>query len=745
MSDTRINETRTATPEGTEAARTVPDIPGHNLTRLLGRGAASATWLGTQRSMERTVAIKVLELPDEPARQRFEATLRAASRMAHPAIAPIHLVGRTADGRVFCTMPCLPDDIRALESLQHKPLRIAALLRMLLVALGYAHRHGIVHGGIKPSNLRLDENGRVLLCDFGLALAAHASGMPLSSAAAAWMSPDQVRGAAPDVGDDLYALAVVAWELLTGALPFQGNDALSIAMAHVQQPVPRLPAMLRAWQGWMDKALAKTPAARFHSAREMALALANIDGKRNAELPERPAASTDWRRWAIGAGAAAGVALIAAGAWTLLAQPHPAESKSNHVIAPSPTQVAAAPVLSVAPAVPSTTSTLAGRAQAFVERGDALRNQGRMIVPSGNDAITAYLTALNLDPGNTEATAGIDAILASQQRSMDAAWRDRELDRLPALLAHGNLAAAHAAAPARRAWRAARSRLADEVGAAVVAAANDRDTRQLAALKPLAAALPANYPPDFDMTTAERRATALRAGDALHDPSGPALVYVPASGNAPAFALARVEVTRADYAAFARATHRPASTCVVAYNVFSRLRHLDWQAPGFAQGPDHPVVCVSQQDAIAYTAWLSRVTGQPYRLPSANQWLRAAQGAPAESPCRLGNVDDASRSGGIAADRVPCNDGAAFTAHVGHYAASGVGAYDMYGNVAEWLSGTGGNHAAFRGLSWRSGSKQAALAPPGDTRADLGYDNIGFRVVRVIDAAHPAPARVDGH
>lgn len=747
MSDTRMPAQHPTPPDGTDAARAVPAVPGHSLTRLLGRSATASTWLGTQRSMDRTVAIKVLELHDEATRQRFESALRAASRISHPAIASIHLIGRTTDGRVFYTTPCLPDDLRAPGSLQHKPLRIAALLRTLLVALGYAHRHGIVHGGVKPSNLRLDEQGRVQLCDFGLALAAHDSGMPLSSAAASWMSPDQVRGDAPDADDDLYALAIVAWDLLTGNVPFQGNDALSIAMAHVQQPVPRLPAMLRAWQGWMDKALAKTPAERFQNAREMAQALANIDGKHDAELPERTTASTSWRRWTIGAAAVAGVALVVAGAWALLAQPQAATPTQHNVIGPPPAHVAVvatpAASLALAPAAPATTS-LAGRVQSLVEQGDTLRAQGRLITSSSNDAITAYLTALNLDPGNANAIAGINAILASQQRNVDAAWHGNELNQLPALLAHADLAAAHASARARRAWHAARARLADDVGAAVVMAANNRDSRQLAALKPIATTLPANYPPGFDMATAESRATALRAGDRLRDPSGPALVYVPASGNAPAFALARVEVTRADYAAFVHATHRPVSTCVVAYNLFSRLRHLDWQAPGFAQGPNHPVVCISHQDAAAYTAWLSQTTGQPYRLPTANQWLRAAQGAPAEGPCRLGNIDDASRHGGLDADRRKCDDGAAFTAPVGHYAASGVGAYDMYGNVSEWLAG-GGGRATFRGLSWRSGNQQTALAPPGETSADLGYDSIGFRVLRVIDAAHPAPPRVDSN
>lgn len=725
----------TSNPARTASA--TPDIPGHTLTQLLGRGSRSTCWLGNQRSMERTVAIKVIELADEAVRAPFEAALRAASRMAHPAIAAIHHVGRTTDGRVFATMPFLPDDLRSQGGLQHKPLRVAAVLRSVLGALGYAHRHGIVHGGIKPSAIRLDENERVLLCDFGCATAAHVAHLPLASAGAAWMSPEQVRGAAPAAGDDLYALAVVAWELLTGAQPFQGSDALSIAMAHVQQPVPRLPAMLRAWQPWMDKALSKSPAARFHSAREMAQELAAVDGQHHAELPERPQAANDWRRWALGAGVVAGVALVAAGAWAFFAQPNTVESSSAPVIAPPPavavvTTAATPAVASTAP----TTGTLAQQAQVFIARGNALRARGRLVVPGGNDALTAYLAARNVDPGNTTALAGIDAILARQAQELMKAWDEHALDRLPDLLAHGDLAAAHASSAATRAWKATRARLASEVGDALVAAAKARDTQRFTALKPLALSLPATFPPGFNIATAEQQANALRAGDSLRDRGGPALVYVPASGKSPAFALARVEVTRSDYAAFVAATHRPPSTCVVAYNVFSRLKHLNWQAPGFTQGGNHPVVCVSHQDALAYVEWLSRSTGQPYRLPDSAEWQRAAQGAPSESACKLGNIKD----GGSA----KCNDGGANTSPVGGFAPSGIGAYDMYGNVAEWLSG-GNGRGEFRGRSWRSDSSQAALAPPSDTGNDTGYDNIGFRVLRVIDAAHPAPARVPGH
>jgi formylglycine-generating enzyme required for sulfatase activity len=103
-------------------------------------------------------------------------------------------------------------------------------------------------------------------------------------------------------------------------------------------------------------------------------------------------------------------------------------------------------------------------------------------------------------------------------------------------------------------------------------------------------------------------------------------------------------------------------------------------------------------------------------------------------------VDDVSRRNRLDDDRWSCSDGSEFTAPVGHYAPSGVGAYDLYGNVSEWVAGGSAGSRVFRGLSWRDGSSHGnPLSLQGAADSDIGYTSVGFRVVRVIDAAHPAP------
>lgn len=714
------------------------EAPGYRLVRPLGRGGVATVFVAMQRSLERQVALKVFDALDEASIARVEQLLRTNARLAHPHIAGIHQIGRNENGRLFHSMPFLLNAALSQHNLRFKPLKVIALLRELLAALEHAHRRGIVHGGIKPSNVLFDSHDSVRLADFGIARCAAELGRPHPSAAD-YQSPEQARGDAPGQRSDLYSLGVLAWELLTGELPFTGDDAVATAIAHIEQPVPRLPPKLGACQAWFDKALAKSPAQRFQSAGEMANGLSALDGHGVATLAPRMGSRLRVPKQALITTAAVAGLLVALAGWAAWQHRRAVAAADDNVAAPAKAVVAeAAPHAPTPVATPNTTAR-AARIHTLLVQADALRAQGHLFAPADNNAAERYFAVLVLDPGNTAASAGVDAMLATSRYQLNQAWRARDISRTLAALKHCDLLASHASRAMRNDWANGRTSLAREVGDAMADSVHARDAEQLAALKPLAETLPATYPQGFDLVAAERAAATPTAGETLQDRGGPLLAYVPASGSAPAFAIARVEVTRADYATFAHATHRPAASCREAHNPFSRMRRLSWQSPGFAQGSNHPVVCVDWNDAAAYAAWLSQVTGATYRLPDDSQWLRAAQGMPKQGPCQLGNVDDADRKSAMDNDRWPCSDGAAQTAAVGHYAASGIGAFDLYGNVSEWLAGGSANARAFRGLSWRDGSHQTPLGRRGTADADVGYTSVGFRVVRVIDPAHPAP------
>jgi formylglycine-generating enzyme required for sulfatase activity len=727
--------------------------------------------MATERSSGQQAAVKIFHPLDAPVLERLEQRLRTNAKFSHPHIVRVHQIGRTTDGRLFYSMPLLLNLEQARHDLLGRPLRIAALLRGLLEGLDHAHQRGTMHGGIKPSNVLFDGQGRAQLADFGIARCMARSGLP-STDAERYLSPEQAQGKAPAASVDLYGVGMLAHELLAGESRTGTSPATAASTASPGQPVPRLPPDVAWWQTWMDRALATSPERRFQSAREMSDALNSMmslhaAGERGhaAEIARRRRAPEWWPYAAILATVA--VALIG---WAMsehrhtpvivTATPSSAAASSSH---PGLPIYATQPALAL-PAAADSASSFADRVQALITAADALRAQGHLFSPPFHNAASRYLAALALDPGNPQATAGIAAMLTTLRGRLDKAWRNTSDTRKAVeMLQQGDELAEHASAPTRRAWRRYHAQLARQVGAAVVQAAGAHDAHKVSALQPLAKALPAKLPAGFDLAKAQqvastppRDVTTASKADAdapanapaksrlMRDPHGPQLVYVPASGNAPAFAIAKYDVTLADYAAFVRATHRPAAKCREAHNPVSWLRHLSWQSPGFAQSGDHPVVCVSWNDAAAYATWLSKQTGQDYRLASSSQWLRAARGIPQGSPCELGNVDDVSRRSRFDNVRWSCDDGAAATAPVERYAASAVGAYGMYGNVSQWVAGGSPDSRPFRGISWRDGSHESALGSHGTASANVGYNSVGFRVVRVIDTAHPASTVASG-
>jgi formylglycine-generating enzyme required for sulfatase activity len=182
---------------------------------------------------------------------------------------------------------------------------------------------------------------------------------------------------------------------------------------------------------------------------------------------------------------------------------------------------------------------------------------------------------------------------------------------------------------------------------------------------------------------------------------GPALVTVPAGGKGmPAFDMGRTEVTMGEFARFVSATghvtdaERRGSCYARAGGRLVPDPGANWREPGWHQDEGHPVACVSWNDAVAYTRWLSRSTGSTYRLPTASEWERAARAGTAgerywlddlAAACRYANVaDESARERHPRWTVHPCRDGYVRTAPVGTFAPNPFGLYDMLGNVAEW-------------------------------------------------------------
>ena len=268
-----------------------PSIPGYRVLKKLGQGGMATVYLATQQSLDRPVSIKVMEreaLQDETSKQRFENEARTIAKLSHPGIVGIHEVGRTSDGRMYYIMPYVANGDLAQRDLRGDEPRIVDVLRTLLSALEYAHARGFVHRDVKRENVLFDADNRPLLTDFGIALSksdtVRITTAGLAVGSSAYMAPEQARGDVVDARADLYSVGVLAYELLTGELPFQSNDALAMALMHAQDPVPRLPAAKAHWQGFIDRAMAKSPDRRYANSGQMLAALDRIGRRSGSHL-----------------------------------------------------------------------------------------------------------------------------------------------------------------------------------------------------------------------------------------------------------------------------------------------------------------------------------------------------------------------------------------------------------------------------------------------------------------------------
>lgn len=264
------------------ASTSGPDIPGYRILRRLGSGGMSEIWLAEQVVLARPVAIKIVNPGEEAearlARFRQEASLVA--RFDHPNVVGIIEFGETADGRLFFSMPYVPNGTLAEAGLCGDSPRAREVLAQVLDALAYVHEHGVVHRDVKPENVLFDNVGRARLADFGVSRSiigvSRHTRVGETFGSSHYMSPEQARGEVPDGRSDLYSLGAVAFEILTGRPPYEGPDHLSVVVAHLQSPIPRLPEELRQWQLWIDTALAKRPEHRYPNALAMRQALARI-------------------------------------------------------------------------------------------------------------------------------------------------------------------------------------------------------------------------------------------------------------------------------------------------------------------------------------------------------------------------------------------------------------------------------------------------------------------------------------
>ncbi len=363
----------------------------YEILRQIGRGAMGVVYLAREMLLARDVAMKVLPphlTYGQGAIGRFRREARTAAALEHPSIIPIYRIA--PGGRLFWyTMKYLEGRSLAEVLNEQKGLPLEATITILERvghALDYAHHRHVIHRDVKPANVMLEPHGHIVVTDFGIAKEAATGTMPGSGAILGtpfYMSPEQCRGEDLTGASDQYSVGVMAYQMLSGRVPFDSKSVVDILHKHVAEPPPPL---ARVSQGLPDhvspaveRAMAKDPAERFASVTAFVRALAgpapdatirlprfwSVRQRMSGTLARSPRARRRRWSWTSSLSTLAAVGLVAGAFWWSHRTPPPGPE------APRPAPSAPAPAVreparqSVIPALP--------RAGLGTERGAAPR------------------------------------------------------------------------------------------------------------------------------------------------------------------------------------------------------------------------------------------------------------------------------------------------------------------------------------------------------------------------------------
>lgn len=268
----------------------------YEIVEQLGGGGMAIVYKGRDTILNRLVTIKVLRpefTSDEDFVKRFRREAQAVASLSHPNIVSIYDVGRS-DTVDYLVMEYIEGDNLKNLVRQHgslTPNKAAQIAGQISEALEHAHENDIVHRDVKPQNILITKDGRAKLTDFGIARGATSATLTQTDAVMGsvhYLSPEQARGENTGPRSDIYSLGIVLYEMVTGALPFQGDTPVSVALKHIQDeaapPASLNPAVPLSLEKIISRAMSKEPDKRYETARQMTQELETVFGAAPQDL-----------------------------------------------------------------------------------------------------------------------------------------------------------------------------------------------------------------------------------------------------------------------------------------------------------------------------------------------------------------------------------------------------------------------------------------------------------------------------
>ncbi len=259
----------------------------YKLIAQIGSGGMAVVYKAIDERLGRDVAIKVLRpslTADEDFVRRFEVESRMLAKLSHPNIAAIHDVGRDEDTHYLVTEYVDGQNLKVIIRNEGK-LTVERTLRLALqicAGIGFAHQSGIVHASVKPQDTMVTANDLVKMIDFGIGQSASQAGERVETVWGAphYFAPEQAMGELPGTYSDVYSLGITLYEMLTGKLPFSGNNQQDMAIAHIRAPIPVVSTVNsdvpEALSQVVYRAMSKAPSERYQTANELGEALEKV-------------------------------------------------------------------------------------------------------------------------------------------------------------------------------------------------------------------------------------------------------------------------------------------------------------------------------------------------------------------------------------------------------------------------------------------------------------------------------------